>query len=70
MQPTNILLIINGVAYPILSLTSILLPDLLSVVNRIVFPALLGELWIILWLLIKGARVQPMAAEAGRSLEV
>jgi hypothetical protein len=33
------------------------LPEQAQLVDRIVFPALPGELWIILWLLIKGAKV-------------
>ncbi len=33
-------------------------------VSNIAFPALLGEMAIILWLLIKGAKVQPVAAAA------
>ena len=56
----GVLLIINGVAYPILSFTSLLAPELSALMNRIAFPALMGELWIMLWLLIKGAKVEPV----------
>lgn len=56
----GVLLIINGFAYVAMSLTSLLLPDHANVVSRITFPALFGELAIILWLLIKGAKVQPL----------
>jgi len=48
-------LIINGVAYVALSLTGILFPDYQDKVFLYSQPALLGELAIVLWLLIKGA---------------
>lgn len=56
----GVLLIINGVAYPILSFTTMWAPEYSALMNRITFPALMGELWIMLWFLIKGARVQPI----------
>jgi hypothetical protein len=52
-------LIINGFAYLTLSLTGLLLPHYEAMVSRIAFPALLGEIAIMLWLLIKGAKEQP-----------
>jgi hypothetical protein len=58
----GLLLIVNCFAYVAASLTSLLLPNYANVVSRAILPALLGELWIMLWLLIKGARVQPLAA--------
>lgn len=60
----GVLLIVNCFAYLAASLTSLLLPDYASVVSRAILPALTGELWIALWLLIKGAKVQPLAAAA------
>jgi hypothetical protein len=60
----GILLIVNCFAYLAISLTSLLMPSYGPVVFRIAMPALLGELWIMLWLLIKGAKVQPLAAAA------
>src|SRR6266849_157279 len=57
-------LIINGVAYLITSFTGLLLPQYEGLVSNITFPALLGELVFMLWLVIKGARVQPSAAAA------
>ena len=53
-------LIINCFAYLIISFTVLLLPDYKEVVSRAMMPALLGELAIVLWLLIKGAKVQPL----------
>jgi len=53
----GVLLIVNCFAYLAASLTSLLLPDYASVVSRAILPALTGELWIALWLLIKGAKV-------------
>jgi hypothetical protein len=49
-------LTINGFAYIIMSLTGILLPQYQSKVFMISQPALFGELALMLWLLIKGAR--------------
>jgi hypothetical protein len=60
----GVLLIVNCFAYLAASLTSLLLPDYASVLERAILPALTGELWIGLWLLIKGAKVQPLAAAA------
>ncbi len=60
----GILLIVNGAAYVAISITALLWPLHADVVSRAAFPALLGELWIMLWLLIKGARVQTLAASA------
>ena len=60
----GVLLIINGCAYPIQSFTSFLLPQYASLVYRVTFPALMGELVVILWLLIRGARDEPLADAA------
>lgn len=57
----GVLLVVNGFAYVAGSLTWLLLPDYGTVVFRALLPALLGELWIMLWLLVKGAKVQPLA---------
>ena len=60
----GVLLIINGFAYPIQSFTSFLLPQYEGLVYRITLPALLGEAVVMLWLLIRGARDQPLAESA------
>ena len=57
-------LIINGFAYVVLSFTGLLLPQYQDVAFRSAFPLLLGELAIMLWLVIKGAKVQPLPAPA------
>jgi Domain of unknown function (DUF4386) len=57
-------LIINGFAYVTVSLTGSLFPDYEGTVSNSVFPALLGEVAIMLWLLIRGAKVQPLPAAA------
>ncbi len=61
-------LIVNCFAYLAISLTSLLLPDYGTVVYHYVFPILFGELAIVLWLLIKGAKVQPVSAATGASI--
>jgi hypothetical protein len=43
-----------------MSFTSLLLPQYQGMVSRIAFPAQFGEMAIALWLLIKGAKVQPL----------
>jgi hypothetical protein len=57
-------LIINGFAYLAITFTGFLLPQYEDMVSNIVFPAQLGEVALILWLLIKGAKPQPMEAAA------
>ena len=60
-------LIINGFAYLTISFTGLLLPQYEDMVFNIAFPALLGEMAIMLWLLIKGAKPQPLDAAASSS---
>jgi hypothetical protein len=60
----GVLLIVNGFAYVAISLTSLLFPEYGSLAFRASQPALLGEIWIMLWLLIKGIRTEPVAAVA------
>lgn len=60
----GILLLVNGVAYLVVSLTSLLLPAYEGVVSSAATPALLGEVWIMLWLLIRGANPKASAASA------
>jgi len=50
-------LIVNGFAYLAMSFTGLLFPAYEDRVSNIAFPALLGEVAIMLWLLIKGASV-------------
>ncbi len=58
-------LIINGFAYLAMSFTGLLLPQYENMVSNIAFPALLGEMAFMLWLLvIKGAKPQPLDAPA------
>ena len=57
-------LIINCFPYLALSLTGLLFPQYQEMVYRIAFPVLFGELAIALWLLIRGIKVQPLAAAA------
>jgi hypothetical protein len=51
------LLLANGLAYVLLSLTSLLAPASVDALNRWTFPALFGEVWIMLWLVIRGVNV-------------
>ena len=57
-------LIINGFAYLAISFTGLLLPEYESMVFNSALPATLGEIAIMLWLLIKGAKVEPLPASA------
>jgi hypothetical protein len=59
-------LVINGCAYVILSLTGLLLPQYENKVFIGSQPALLGELVLMLWLVIRGAKPEP--GDAGASL--
>lgn len=65
-------LVINGCAYLTMSMAGLLLPQYENVVSSITFPALFGELALMLWLSIKGVdqhavdafRASPSAAVA------
>jgi Domain of unknown function (DUF4386) len=57
-------LIINGFAYLALSFTGLLLPQYEHMLSNLTFPAILGEMAIMLWLLIKGAKPHPLDAVA------
>lgn len=54
-------LIVNGAAYLTISFTGLLLPEAQHTVSSIAFPALLGEMAIMLWLVIVGARPKLLA---------
>jgi hypothetical protein len=55
-------LIINGCAYVLSSFTGELFPQYQARVFNLSFPALLGELAVMLWLVIKGAKPRPLSA--------
>jgi hypothetical protein len=57
-------LIVNCFAYLALSFTGLLLPQHQDAVFRFAFPVLFGEMAIALWLLIRGAKVQPLNSAA------
>jgi hypothetical protein len=54
-------LIVNCFAYLVLSLTGLLVPEHQDMALRIASPVLFGEIATALWLLIRGAKVQPLA---------
>jgi uncharacterized protein DUF4386 len=60
----GVLLVVNGVAYVVLSFTAILLPEWSPIVAKAAFPAELGELWIMLWLAIRGIDERAVPASA------
>jgi hypothetical protein len=60
-------LVINGFAYVIMSVTGELLPQYQNKVFIFAQPALLGELVLMLWLVIKGSAPQPLHAAASSS---
>jgi len=67
-------LIINGFAYLTLSFTGLLLPQYEDMVSNLAFPALLGEMAFMLWLVIRGAKEQALEpltkpAQTGRQSE-
>ena len=57
-------LFVNGFSYLALSFTGLLLPQYEHMLSNITFPAILGEMAIMLWLLIKGAEPQPLDSAA------
>ena len=58
----GVALMINGCAYVTIAFTGLLAPNFVDRVTRAASPALLGEGAIVLWLMIRGARPQPVAA--------
>ena len=60
----GVLLLLNGLALIVVSITTLLLPAYLSIVNRFAIIPELGELWIMLWLLIKGVKAAPSGSAA------
>jgi hypothetical protein len=60
----GIWLIVNGLAYLVLSFTGVVLPQYEDRVSSIVFPVLTGEIAFMLWLLIMGSRPQAPAVAA------
>jgi len=59
----GIWLIVNCFAYLAISVTGLLLPQYEAIVSKIVFPAMIGELAVILWLLIVGAKSEGQQRE-------
>ena len=57
-------LFINGLAYVAISSTGLMLPQHLKTVSTLATPVLFGEVALMLWLLIVGARVPPAAVAA------
>jgi hypothetical protein len=57
-------LVVNGFAYLAISFTGLLLPRYEDGISGVVFPALLGEIALTLWLVIKGAKPPPRDAAA------
>lgn len=65
-------LIINGFALLVLSFTSLLLPQYKDMVFKIAFPAMLGEVAFMLWLLIKGVKnnTSKIAVNTSRNADI
>jgi hypothetical protein len=57
-------LIINGFAYLALSFTGLVLPQHEDMLSNGTFPAILGEMAFMLWLVIMGAKAPPLVAAA------
>ena len=55
-------LIVNGITYVILSFTGLLLPQYENSVFNYGFPAFLGEIALMLWLVFKGVKQEALAA--------
>jgi hypothetical protein len=60
-------LALNGVAYVVASFTGLLLPQYETAVSNLLLPALLGEIALMLWLLIRGARQESGGALTGQA---
>jgi hypothetical protein len=60
----GILLLVAGVGYTVTGATAVVLPEQQRIVSRLMTPLYMGEVPIVFWLLIKGAR-RPASATAG-----
>ena len=60
----GVVLMVNCFAYPVNSLTSLVLPQYKAIVSRWMSPLQFGELVFMLWLLIIGAKPKPLADPA------
>jgi hypothetical protein len=58
-------LLINGVAFVVMSFMGILVPQYKDMVFKVAFPAMLGEMAFMLWLLIKGVKNNYTGTERG-----
>ncbi|HUN65803.1 MAG TPA: DUF4386 domain-containing protein [Bacteroidota bacterium] len=65
----GIWLFLNGIAYVVISMTGILLPEYSGVVSTVTLPILFGEIAFTLWLLIFGAKRYPFAASVPGSAQ-
>ncbi len=54
----GVYLFINGIAYILISITFLLMPDYRALFEQYTFPLLFGEMAIMLWFLIMGVKVQ------------
>ncbi len=63
----GILLIVAGFGYLTSSVTSIVLPEYRHVVSRVMMPLYFGEVPIIFWLLIKGAKAPQSQAQSSHA---
>jgi Domain of unknown function (DUF4386) len=59
----GIWLAITGFTYVVLSVTGLLFPEYYNALFKVSFPAMLGELAFMLWLLIKGVNVKSQAVQ-------
>jgi hypothetical protein len=64
-RPIGVWLLMNGLAYIVISFTGLLSPEHLGTVFSMAKPILFGEVALMLWLLIVGARVPRGGGEAG-----
>ena len=55
---------INGLAYLAMGVTGLLLPSYEDMVSNVTFPALVGEVAFVVWLLIRGARARALEVPA------
>ena len=58
-------LLVNGFAYLVITYVGLMLPQYHDMAFNLAFPALLGEIAIMLWLLVMGANVNKVNAERG-----
>ena len=66
----GVLVMLNGITYPVNSISHFVLPQHEAIVSKVMMPLSFGELIFMFWLLIGGANPNPLAAGPDSSMGI